>query len=133
MKLKAFCKKHKTFVRYTIFGMGTTIVNLCIYYALSFAFGHTLYQLWNAIAWFFSVLYSFFVNEKYVFKNSKDNELKKFFEFTGGRFFSLIVEAGILFVFITLLSCNDKVVKLFSNIIVVVINYFFCKKIVFKK
>jgi putative flippase GtrA len=40
---------------------------------------------------------------------------------------------GIMFVFVTVLGFNDKIIKLFVQVVVTVANYIFSKFFVFKK
>lgn len=103
---------------------------------LSFYFGAELYQLWNVIAWLLAVLYSFVVNKKYVFKSKAESfkeSSREFYGFLHGRALSLVLDTLILFVAVSVCGLNDKIVKIFSNIIVVIINYYYTKKRVFKK
>lgn len=134
--IKKWLLNHKVFIVYSVFGIGTTIVNIGAYMILSSAFGAELYQLWNVIAWLLAVLYSFVVNKKYVFKSKAESFKESFREFYGflhGRALSLVLDILILFVAVSVFDLNDKIVKIFSNIIVVIINYYYTKKRVFKK
>ncbi len=129
-------KKHKILLSYAVFGVWTTVVNVGVYILLSHFFGTALYQLWNVIAWVAAVLYSFIVNKKYVFKSKKSTKKeagREFYGFIKGRLLSLVAEVVILFVFVSVLGLNDKIVKIFSNIVVVAINYFYARKRVFNK
>ena len=48
------------------------------------------------------------------------------------RVFSGLLEQGILMLFVESLQCNDKIVKLFANVVVVIVNYVLSKWIIFK-
>ena len=52
--------------------------------------------------------------------------------FFSGRFFTLIIEETIIFVFITMLSYPSMWVKLAAQVVVVVLNYIISKLFVFK-
>ena len=52
--------------------------------------------------------------------------------FIGGRVFTLVIEEGILMVFIVLLSWNEIAVKIFGQVVVILSNYFISKYFVFK-
>lgn len=54
------------------------------------------------------------------------------FAFFSGRFFTLIIEETIIFVFITMLSYPSMWVKLAAQVVVVVLNYIISKLFVFK-
>lgn len=120
---------------YSVFGVGTTVVNVGIYMLLSFLFGAKLYQLWNVLSWIIAVIYSFRVNRKYVFKSEAKTSKERrteFYGFVEGRALSLAADTVILFFAVSVMGFNDKIVKIISNIIVVTINYYFTKRFVFK-
>ena len=43
------------------------------------------------------------------------------------------MDMGIMFVFVTLLGCNDKIMKIIVQFVVTIANYVFAKLFVFKK
>ena len=141
--------KHKEFILYTIFGIGTTIVNFVVYWAMLNTIGHDHYLFANVVAWFLSVIYAFITNKKYVFKSSaKDFKTvsKEAMEFGGARALSLVFEEIGLFLFLDVASVEDFVlnlhiiqisgamlVKLLLAVFVIISNYFFSKFVIFKK
>lgn len=141
--------KHKEFILYTIFGIGTTIVNFVVYWAMLNTIGHDHYLLANIVAWFLSVVYAFITNKKYVFKSpAKDFKTvsREAMKFGGARVLSLVFEEIGLFLFLDVASVEDFVlnlhiiqisgamlVKLLLAVVVVISNYFFSKFIIFKK
>ena len=133
--MKKWIKSHKIFIMYSVFGIGTSAINIGLYMFLSLVFGAELYQLWNVISWCVSVLYSFRVNKKYVFKSktetSKESR-KEFYGFVKGRVVALILDTVILSFAVSVLRFNDKIIKLASSLIVVSVNYYYTKKRVFK-
>ena len=132
MRCFDWVKKHRQFVLYTLYGTVTTILNIGIYFVLSFFFGSELYQLWNVIAWIASVIYSYSANKRRVFK-VENNEfilnLKNFFKFVYSRVFSLALEILGLFLTVSVFEFNDKVSKILLSFIVALVNYYYCKKI----
>ena len=58
--------------------------------------------------------------------------LREVSSFVTGRAASLVIETVILYVFIDWLHFNDIIVKLFSNVIVVILNYIFAKLFTFR-
>ncbi len=128
-------KKHRVFIKYMIYGAGTTVINIAVYFYLVHVFGDSFYQLWNVIAWILAVSYSFFVNEKFVFKKEYEDKyelLRSFYSFAFSRVLSLILESGILFIGVSVMDYNDKFIKILAGVIVVIINYFLGKRFVFK-
>ncbi|WP_131026731.1 GtrA family protein, partial [Clostridioides difficile] len=87
------------------------------------------------LAWIIAVLFAYVTNKFFVFE-SKRIEIKFLFkEFLSFVSFSLLsgfVEMLIMYVMIDLLFVNDVIVKIFTNIVVIVLNYLFSKMIIFK-
>ncbi|CCL27092.1 TPA: GtrA family protein [Clostridioides difficile] len=128
-------KKHKETILYLFFGTLTTFVNIISY--LFFTRVVSLnFIIANILAWIFAVLFAYFTNKFFVFE-SKVIEIaflfKEFLSFVSFRLFSGITEMLIMYIMIDLLFINDIIVKVFTNIIVIVLNYVFSKMIIFKK
>ena len=141
--------KHKEFILYTIFGIGTTIINFVVYWAMLNTIGHEHYLIANVVAWLVSVIYAFVTNKLYVFKSpAKDFKTvsKEAAEFGGARALSLVFEEIGLFLFLDLASVEgfvlnlqiiqvsgEMLIKLLLAVFVITSNYFFSKFIIFKK
>ncbi|MCH5462550.1 GtrA family protein [Lactobacillus sp. LC28-10] len=126
-------KKYQAVISYLFFGGLTTLINIGAFAWLNL---YMNYQLATALAWLISVIFAFITNKLWVF-NSKSMAWKVFFWETLTFFFfrllSLGVDELIMFVGVSLLSGNALIVKIIDNVVVVVINYFFSKWIIFKK
>ena len=138
-KLKTLYLKHKEPVLYLIFGAATTFFNWIIYALALFIFTITVS---NAIAWFLAVFFAYFVNKKFVFESkhiSVKQTVKELVLFYGARMFSGIFEIiGLpLLVYIGLnqqvFGIEAAFAKVIISVIVIVLNYFFSKFVVFKK
>lgn len=130
--------KYKEFVWYMIFGVLTTIINLVTYYILDFIFGagKYLYLIWTAIAWFTSVIFAYVTNKKYVFESDATDasDIKReFISFVGCRALSGVMDLAFMFITVSLFMFPSNLMKLLSNVIVVILNYIFSKLFVFKK
>ena len=124
----------KELVLYTVFGNMTFIISIGAYAVFNVALGINE-LIANALAWVFAVLFSYMTNEKWVFRVSTPTKTAAFvqmFAFFSGRFFTLIIEETIIFVFITMLSYPSMWVKLTAQVVVVVLNYIISKLFVFK-
>ncbi len=80
--------------------------------------------------------FQFFTNRTWVFDGKVDTKkdfLKQAGSFTAGRLFTLIVEDGLIFIFVSLMKFPEMPVKLGATFIVIVLNYIISKLIVFKK
>ena len=90
-------------------------------------------QIANILSWIAGVLFAYFTNRKYVFESKNENKLKEFISFVGARVTTLILDMIIMGVGVTFLHINDKILKLISQVLVVIANYVLSKLIIFKK
>lgn len=119
---------------YIIMGILTTAVNFIFYFLLCNIIG-IQNLISNAIAWIVSVLFAYITNNRYVFLSytgERKKELTKIIKFFGARLFSFLIEEAGMFIFIDILSMNNLVIKVFMNVIVIVLNYVFSKLYIFK-
>lgn len=128
-------KKYEEIIRYLIVGVLTTIVSLITYYLCVFTFlnpenGLQL-QIANIISWIISVAFAYITNRKFVFQSKSKNICKEIISFTGSRVATLLMDMGIMFLFVTVLHLNDKVFKIVSQVVVIVANYILSKLFVF--
>lgn len=134
-KLLALYSKYKEIILYVFFGGLTTLVNFVFYYIFTrFMF---LNELWaSAFAVILSILFAYVTNRKWVF-NSEAQGAKEIFpemlKFFGGRAFSAVLDVFIIFITVTMLHFNDLIMKIISNIIVIIINYIISKVFVFTR
>lgn len=127
--------KFKELFFYGIFGVLTTLINIFSYYVFCDIFCVN-YVISNIIAWILSVSFAFITNKIFVF-NSRDFEIKNFIKeiisFFSSRIFTGLLDMGILFFWVTILGIEDMIVKVFSNVIVIILNFVLSKLFVFKK
>lgn len=133
-KILELCKKYKSVILYLVFGVLTTVVNIVAYYLLD------LNGLFNtvintSIAWVVAVIFAYVTNKKWVFesrvKGFKDN-FKEMMSFFGCRIATGLMDVGIMFVFVDLLGYDDMIIKIASNVLVVILNYVGSKLLVFR-
>ncbi len=128
-------KKYKEVILYLIFGGLTTLVNLVSYFVMREMFSLGI-NTSTIIGWFLSVVFAFFTNKYFVFE-AKNNDKKGFlFELTSffsARVLSLLLDMLILYVFVTKLEMSEPIIKILSNIFVIIFNYFASKLFIFKK
>ena len=116
---------------YVFFGTLTFFVNVIVYFLFENIFGVN-YIISNIIAWFFSVLFAYITNRIWVFESKSANIIKEMSLFFGGRIFSGVVDTGLMYLFIDILTIGDLISKIVVQVIVVILNYVFSKLIVFK-
>ncbi|MCP8383166.1 GtrA family protein [Clostridioides difficile] len=128
-------KKHKETILYLFFGAFTTLVNIVSYLFFTRVILFN-FMVANVLAWIFAVLFAYVTNKFFVFE-SRRVELKflfkEFLSFVSFRLISGIIEMVIMYIMIDLLFVNDVIVKIFTNIVVIVLNYLFSKMIIFRK
>ncbi|MCC0694880.1 GtrA family protein [Clostridioides sp. ES-S-0048-02] len=128
-------KKHKETILYLFFGAFTTLVNIVSYLFFTRVTSFN-FMVANTLAWILAVLFAYVTNKFFVFE-SRRVELKflfkEFLSFVSFRLLSGIIEMVIMYIMVDLLFVNDVIVKVFTNIVVIVLNYLFSKAIIFRK
>lgn len=129
---ETFYRRYKEQILYFGFGVGTTIVDFSITYLL-YALSVNVHVS-DVIAWICSVTFSFTVNRIWVFETEKKRFLgimKEYSFYTSGRILTLLMQEGFVFLFVDILCWNPYLVKIPVAVLVVILNYFFSKWIVF--
>ena len=130
-------KKYEEIINYLIVGVLTTVVSLVSYYLLVFTVLNPQHpfelQLANIISWLVAVIFAYITNRKYVFKSKNNNIKKEATKFLGARLITLVMDMLFMFITVTLLKFNDKIMKIISNVIVIILNYLLSKLFVFIK
>ena len=128
---------NKEIIIYIIFGVLTTVVNLLTYYMLTTTIlnpnNSIQLQIANIIAWITCVTFAYFTNKKYVFNSEEKNIKKEIIKFYIARLFTLFIDMLLMYILVTKLKSNDKIIKIIVQIIIIVANYILSKLIVFKK
>ena len=128
-------KKYKEIITYLFFGFVTTVVNYGVYALLVRGFHMDVVPA-NIIAWIVAVVVAFVTNKLWVFESkSRDKKtlFREFFAFVVARLITLGVETLLLWIFVDKLGVNDLIMKIITNVIVVILNYVFSKFIIFRK
>ena len=134
-KIKNLITKHYDVLAYLFFGGLTTVVNYVVYapcyYLLNIGGAVS-----NVIAWVVAVAFAYLTNKPFVFK-SHDWSWKvvgpELAKFVGCRVGSGVLETAIIFLTVDLLAWNGLVMKLLTSVLVVILNYFGSKLLVFRK
>ena len=130
-------KKNQQIINYLIVGILTTLVSLTIYYICVLTFLNPAnalqLQIANVISWICAVLFSYVANKIFVFMSRSKNIIKEIVSFLSSRVLTLLIDMLIMFVMVTALGINDKISKLFVQVVVTILNYVFSKLFVFKK
>lgn len=122
---------------YLIVGLLTTLVSFIVYFAVTRTFLDVSVpmelQIANIISWIISVAFAYVTNRIFVFKSKNKNIFAEVTKFVGSRILSLLMDIGIMFLVVTVLSMSDIIGKLISQVVVIIANYVLSKLLVFKK
>lgn len=134
-KMMELVKKHWDIITYLFFGVLTTVVNYLVYLPVYNLIGLSAAAS-NGIAWVVAVAFAYLTNKPFVFRShdwSKETVVPELTKFVGCRVASGLAETVILFLVVDLLGWNGNIWKLVTNVLVVIMNYFGSKLLVFRK
>lgn len=135
--MKQLFYKYKELILYLIFGVLSTLVCILSYDALVLTILNPKdplqLQIANILSWIVTIIFVYFTNRKYVFISTETNKVKEFSKFLFARIITLIFDMVIMAIGVSVLYCNDKIVKVISQVIVIGSNYIFSKLFIFKK
>ena len=137
---------NKEVILYLVFGVLTTLVNWVAYYGFNKLLNEIL--LANFFAWIVAVAFAYITNKLFVFESKGVRGaalIKEIGGFIGARIFSFIIEEGgmwivkhfgwtkLLFRVWKIDITQDLIAKILLAVIVVIMNYFFSKLLIFTK
>lgn len=147
--IKKLITKYKELIVYGVFGVGTTLVNFLTYKLFNVLLGVEYYLVSNIIAWFVSVVFAYVTNKLFVFESKTWKAkvvAKEVTSFFAARIFSFVVEEAGLFLLVDIFGMKNfgmniigfnisgnMISKVVLAVVVVVLNYFFSKFVVFRK
>lgn len=126
---------NKEVINYIIVGILTTLVNL-LSYTLLYKILKIDVTVSNIISVSISILFAYITNRIYVFHSKEtgfNNILIEMSKFCGARVSTMIIEVGGVFLLHNLLGIHPMISKLFTQVIVIVGNYFISKFLVFNQ
>ena len=137
---------------YLLFGALTTVVSLVTFWLPTKLFAlvgypgvvhyaahsekNFAYIEANVISWICAVIFAFVTNKRFVFESrdtDKKTVLREISTFAGGRLGTLLVDEALMVLLVTVLSLSELLAKIIVQVVVVVLNYFISKWIVFRK
>ena len=134
-KLRALFERYYDIISYLFFGGLTTVVNYLVYLPCYNWWGISS-SVSNMIAWVAAVAFAFLTNKPFVFK-SHDWSAKvvwpELTKFVGCRIGTGVLETLFLLVTVDILHWNGNWMKLIISVLVVILNYFGSKILVFAK
>ena len=124
----------KQLILYGVFGVLTTLINIIAYWLIR-KFEVAIITS-TIIAWLAAVFFAYWSNRKYVFQSTNTSLIAIFFEavyFFACRIATGVFDVAFMYIFADLLGFNDLIVKIVSNVIVVILNYIASKLFIFKE
>lgn len=131
-----YYKKYKEIFNYLVFGVIATVINIGVFAFLNWKLGKELYLFSNTIAILAAVLFQYFTNKFLVFeyeKKSKKETLIEFAKFMSCRGITYVVDMAMMYVGVSLLKVAELLMKIITNVVVIILNYIFSKFLVFTK
>lgn len=125
--------KENNILSYLFFGALTVGVNMLTYFICAHILNFSTVGS-TIISWFIAATFAFVTNKIWVFKSKSWDKkvfLKEATSFYLCRILTGILDVAIMFIFVDLLFWNDIIVKLFSNAIVIILNYIASKFVIF--
>ena len=108
-----------------------------VYYVAVFTFldpeNSVQLQIANILSWIAGVAFAYATNRKFVFESTEKNKIKEAGKFVMARVVTLAMDMLIMWLGVTILHFNDKIMKLISQVVIIVSNYVFSKIFVFRK
>lgn len=132
--MKALLEKYRDVIPYAVFGVLTTLVNIISYWFLAHMLSCSVMAA-TVTAWILSVVFAYITNRKWVF-HSDAHEFAGIFRecayFFACRLLTGAADTLNMYLFVERLQMNDVVIKILSNIVVIILNYAASKWIIFK-
>lgn len=127
-------KKYKSLIFYGVFGIMTTIVNLVVYNLCYYrlGIGNTIS---NVFAWIFAVTFAYLTNKSLVFESKSwawDVLKREIPAFVNCRVATGIMDIVIMFICVDIMGWHAMLMKIISNVLVIILNYIFSKLVIFK-
>ncbi|MBQ8639832.1 MAG: GtrA family protein [Lachnospiraceae bacterium] len=120
-------------ISYLICGVLTTLVDYVTYFVCK-AIGIST-GISTTVAWILAVLFAYFVNKVFVFLStdwSIEGLRRELIPFFSCRIFSYVVNLVLMILTVDLFCWNEPLMKIGCNVIVLIINYFGSKLLVFR-
>lgn len=132
--IKKIYDNYKEMILYLFFGGCTTVVNFVSFLLCRRIFYITLIP-GTVIAWLFAVIFAYVTNRRYVFQSENITQKSMIIELTSFiscRLLTGFLDVGIMYIFVDLLGYNDLVMKILSNVVVIISNYAASRLFIFK-
>ena len=139
-KLADIYEQHQEGMRYLVFGVLTTVVNIITAAFTYYVLFSKLSEEWKVnlstvISIIVTWIFAYVTNKLYVFDaktNTIKELLKEIISFVGCRLITAVVEVGLMNWLVAGLQLNYMLMKIVVSVIVIILNFVFSKLIIFK-
>ncbi|HBM3450763.1 TPA: cell wall teichoic acid glycosylation protein GtcA [Listeria innocua] len=133
-KIPWYTDQIHSILMYLIMGGFATVINIVTFWLCTYILNWD-YRIANTIAFIASVLFAYFSNKKFVFESytpTWKDRVREASSFFGFRCLTYTIDILVMILLISYLSVDELWAKIWTNIIVLVLNYVFSKWIIFK-
>lgn len=127
-------KKHEEGINYLIFGFLAFVLNYVLYFIFADAMDMH-YMAATGVSWVLTVIFAYWTNRTFVFKSQnrdRKSVVAEFAAFIGARVATEVLELGVMYLMVDVMSINDKISKLVCQVLVILANYVLSKIWIFK-
>lgn len=133
-ELLELARRSQSVIAYLVFGVLTTAVNVVSYWFCTRALNLTTMPS-TVIAWVLAVSFAYVTNRRWVFHSEEHGFAGIFSEIV--RFFSARLATGVvdwlcMYLFVDVFKFDDLIIKVVTNVIVIILNYVASKLVVFR-
>ena len=143
--MKRYIKKFfdNEILSYLFFGVATTVVSIFVRIVIFYLTRQELVA--TALGNIAGILFAFFTNDTFVFKQERKNLFNRLIKFTSARLITFLLDILLTFIFVTSfphiigqfvgdnLNTINSIETIFAQVTIIVLNYIFSKVFVFKK
>ena len=143
--MKRYIKKFfdNEILSYLFFGVATTVVSIFVRIVIFYLTRQELVA--TALGNIAGILFAFFTNDTFVFKQERKNWFNRLIKFTSARLITFLLDLLLTFIFVTSfphiigqfvgdnLNTINTIETIFAQVTIIVLNYIFSKVFVFKK
>lgn len=133
-KIKTIYDHYKEVILYLFFGVCTTLLNIILFYIFYDRAGLNT-GISTVVSNILCIIFAYITNRTWVFETRAHNGneiIKEMTSFVGCRIGTLVLDVIIMMITVDMFQLNANLMKVLSNVIVVVINYVASKWLIFK-
>lgn len=122
-------------IRYIIIGGCTTLIDYLSYNAMV-QYLHIEVNISNFVSASLAIFFAYVTNKFFVFASHKSNSsenITEFLKYIASRLFTMVLELAGVYLFVNMLEQDHRIGKGATIVVVIIVNYFLSKFVVFNK